>query len=68
MPHAFDDGAASFLVLLNQMGQYSLWPAFAVPPPPGWTVVNGPSSRTTCLAYVEHRWTDLRPEGSGIPR
>ncbi|ROO60557.1 MbtH protein [Micromonospora sp. Llam0] len=67
MPHAFDDEGASFLALANQMGQYSLWPAFAVPPP-GWAVVNGPSSRTDCLAYVEHQWTDLRPEGSGIPR
>ena len=67
MPHVFDDEGASFLVLLNQAGQHSLWPAFA-DPPPGWTVVTGPAPRTTCLAYVEHHWTDLRPEGSGIPR
>ncbi|GAA2529676.1 MbtH family protein [Pilimelia columellifera] len=67
MPHAFDDGGTSFLVLFNRTGQYSLWPAFAVRPPPR-TVVNGRSSRATCLAYVEHHWIDLRPEGLGTLR
>ncbi|MBX6389089.1 MAG: MbtH family protein [Frankia sp.] len=56
----FDDPDGTFLVLVNDEGQHSLWPSFAQVPA-GWTQVFGPSSRQEALDYVEANWTDLRP-------
>jgi MbtH protein len=61
MTNPFDDEAGSFLVLVNDEGQHSLWPAFAEVPE-GWTTVHGVASRQECLAFVEENWTDLRPK------
>lgn len=60
MKNPFDDEEGTFLVLRNEEGQYSLWPAFA-DVPSGWTVVHGPAGRQDCLEHVETSWTDLRP-------
>ncbi len=60
MTNPFDDDAGTFLVLTNDEGQHSLWPAFAAVPN-GWQVVMSESSRQECLAFVDERWTDLRP-------
>ena len=38
MSNPFDDTEGTFLVLVNEEGQHSLWPAFAEVPA-GWTVV-----------------------------
>jgi len=56
----FDDADGSFLILVNDENQHSLWPA-QIDVPAGWTVVFGPNGRTECLEYVERSWTDLRP-------
>jgi MbtH protein len=56
----FEDPAATYLVLVNDEGQYSLWPEFA-PVPAGWSVALPESSRDACLAYIEQHWTDMRP-------
>ena len=56
----FDDDGGTFLVLVNDEGQHSLWPAFAGVPA-GWRVAYGEADRGACLAIVEHNWTDLRP-------
>jgi MbtH protein len=56
----FDDPDGTFLVLVNDEGQHSLWPAFAEVPA-GWAVVLDRSDRESCLAYVNEHWTDLRP-------
>lgn len=56
----FDDERIQHLVLVNDEGQYSLWPQFA-PVPAGWAAVVGPTSRATCLAHIERNWTDMRP-------
>jgi MbtH protein len=61
MTNPFDNEDGSFLVLVNDEGQHSLWPAFAEVPE-GWTRVYGEASRPECLAYVEENWTDLRPK------
>ncbi|MEU1885312.1 AMP-binding protein [Micromonospora rifamycinica] len=46
-------------VVVNDEGQYSLWPADR-PVPGGWTpVFTGPVEG--CLEYVAGHWTDLRP-------
>jgi MbtH protein len=60
MTNPFDDDAGTFLVLTNDEGQHSLWPAFAEVPN-GWRVVMTESSRQECLAFVDEQWTDLRP-------
>lgn len=60
MTNPFDDTDGQFLVLVNDEGQHSLWPAFAEVPG-GWRSVYGEDSRQACLEYVEANWTDLRP-------
>ncbi|GLZ42193.1 MbtH family protein [Actinokineospora sp. NBRC 105648] len=56
----FDDENGEFHALVNTEGQYSLWPAFAEVPA-GWAVAHGNASRQSCVDYIEHHWTDLRP-------
>jgi MbtH protein len=60
MTNPFDAEDGTFLALVNDEGQYSLWPAFA-DVPAGWTVALAESSRQECLAFIEERWTDMRP-------
>jgi uncharacterized protein YbdZ (MbtH family) len=57
----FDDENGTFYALVNDEGQYSLWPTF-VPVPAGWTVQHGPDTRRACLDHIETNWTDLRPK------
>ncbi|KOG89240.1 MbtH family protein [Streptomyces varsoviensis] len=61
MTNPFDDENGSFLVLVNEENQHSLWPAFAEVPA-GWRVVFGEDIREACLAYIEENWTDMRPQ------
>lgn len=62
MSHAFDNENGRFQVLINGEEQYSLWPA-EIGVPEGWHTVLEPTDRTTCLAYIEEHWTDMRPAG-----
>ncbi|MFH9295127.1 MbtH family protein [Streptomyces sp. NPDC017520] len=61
MTNPFEDEDGAYLVLVNDEGQHSLWPAFAEVPG-GWTVAHPQDSRQACLDYVERNWTDLRPK------
>ncbi|MEV6684106.1 MbtH family protein [Streptomyces sp. NPDC051130] len=61
MTNPFDDQDGTFLVVVNNEGQHSLWPSFNEVPD-GWKPVLGESTRDAALAYVEEHWTDLRPE------
>lgn len=56
----FEDPEGTYLVLVNDENQHSLWPDFAEVPA-GWRIVHGPAARQTCLEYVETHWTDMRP-------
>jgi MbtH protein len=56
----FDDENGTFVVLVNDEDQHSLWPAFA-DVPAGWRKIFGEAGRAECLAYVEENWTDMRP-------
>ncbi|WP_449329173.1 MbtH family protein [Sphaerisporangium aureirubrum] len=56
----FDDESIRFRVLVNDEGQYSLWPAFAEVPP-GWDIRLDDAPRNDCTAYIEKHWTDMRP-------
>ncbi|MEV6380510.1 MbtH family protein [Streptomyces sp. NPDC051773] len=60
MSNPFEDPEGTYLVLVNDENQYSLWPDF-VDVPAGWRVVHGPDSRQACLEHVETNWTDMRP-------
>lgn len=60
MANPFDDPDAQFLVLVNDEGQYSLWPVFATVPA-GWAVAQQAAGRAESLAFVEAQWTDMRP-------
>ncbi|AQU65074.1 MbtH family protein [Streptomyces niveus] len=60
MTNPFDDDNATFLVLVNDEGQHSLWPVFA-DVPGGWDIAQGESSRQESLEYIEKNWTDIRP-------
>lgn len=60
MTNPFEDPDASYLVLTNDEGQHSLWPAF-VDVPAGWTVAHPEDTRQNCLDHIERNWTDMRP-------
>ncbi|WP_078315603.1 MbtH family protein [Mycobacterium sp. D16Q16] len=57
----FDDDSGSFLVLINDQEQHSLWPSFA-DAPSGWSVVYGHADRAACLEYIDEHWPDIRPK------
>lgn len=61
MSNPFEDPDGSYLVLVNDEGQHSLWPSFAEVPA-GWTVAKSEDTRQACLDYVEQNWTDMRPK------
>jgi MbtH protein len=60
MSNPFDDVDATFLVLVNDEDQFSLWPQSAAVPA-GWRIAHGPGSRQTCLTFITRSWTDMRP-------
>jgi len=60
MTNPFEDNNGTFLVLVNDENQHSLWPEFAEVPA-GWRTVFGQEQRQACLDYVEQNWTDMRP-------
>jgi MbtH protein len=57
----FEDPDGTYLVLMNDESQYSLWPAF-IEVPAGWRVVHPEDARQTCLDYIDKHWTDMRPQ------
>jgi MbtH protein len=61
MPNLLDDEVGTFLVLVNEEGQHSLWPE-GIAVPAGWNAVHRPDTRKNCLAYIKESWIDMRPE------
>ena len=61
MVNPFDDDNGEFFVLVNDEGQYSLWPTFREIPA-GWSAVGARRNRKECLDYIEEHWTDMRPK------
>ncbi|MGR6975152.1 MbtH family NRPS accessory protein [Streptomyces cynarae] len=45
-----------FLVLVNSLGRYSLWPA-DLDTPVGWPAAYGPAARAQCLAFIDRAST-----------
>lgn len=65
MADPFEIADASYLVLVNQFGQHSLWPE-AIDVPSGWQVVFG-GDRQACLDHVAVTWTDITPSRVSAP-
>jgi MbtH protein len=60
VPNPFDDQRGMFVVLINDQGQYSLWPA-ATEVPAGWSVAHEQDGRDACIEYIGKNWRDMRP-------
>ncbi|MGW4565578.1 MbtH family protein [Streptomyces sp. NPDC004561] len=61
MANPFEDKDQNYYALINEEGQYSLWPAFAEVPA-GWRIARGPKDRQACLDHINEQWTDMRPK------
>lgn len=56
----FENEDASYCVLVNHLGQHSLWPE-TIEVPSSWQVVFGSGTRQECLDYVAANWADIVP-------
>ena len=61
MTNPFEDENGIYHVLINEEGQYSLWPSF-IDVPDGWTIIHKSDSRAACLEFINRNWTDMRPK------
>ncbi|GAA3116762.1 MbtH family protein [Streptomyces echinatus] len=60
MSNPFENNDDAYLALVNDEGQYSLWPAY-LDVPAGWSIALGKAGRQECLDHIEAQWTDMRP-------
>lgn len=49
-----------YKVVVNDEGQYSIWPSDRAAPA-GWAEAGKAGTKDECLAYVDEVWTDMRP-------
>lgn len=54
------ENGVSYQVVVNDEGQYSIWPLDR-PLPLGWYAGEVSGSKETCLAHIGEVWTDMRP-------
>jgi MbtH protein len=54
------DNVSTFVVLINEEGQYSLWPK-KKSVPQGWRLAGKEGTREECCQYVDKNWVDMRP-------
>jgi MbtH protein len=55
-----DSDERLYEVVVNQEGQYSIWPADR-DNPRGWRPTGKVGTREDCLANIDCVWTDMRP-------
>lgn len=60
MTNPFENPEGGYVVLVNDEGQYSLWPSF-IEVPGGWRTVFGVAHRQACLDHINEHWVDMRP-------
>ena len=60
MTNPFDEEDGTFLILVNDEGQYSLWPS-SIEVPAGWREAGPRGTRSECSAWIDENWTDMRP-------
>jgi MbtH protein len=61
MTNPFEQADGTYMVLVNEEGQYSLWPAH-IAVPAGWTIAKDKDTRQACVEWVDQNWTDMRPK------
>jgi MbtH protein len=57
----FEDDNAEYLILVNEEGQYSLWPR-DIDVPAGWAATGPSGARQDCLRWIDANWIDMRPK------
>jgi MbtH protein len=60
MTNPFEDNDSTYIALVNDENQYSLWPE-TIEVPSGWQIAYSGGRRQDALAYIEEHWTDMRP-------
>jgi len=55
-----DDDSRTYLVVVNDEEQYSIWPD-GKDVPAGWRSVGVSGGTVDCLDHIERVWTDMRP-------
>jgi MbtH protein len=53
-------GGVTYLVVVNDEEQYSIWPS-GTEVPAGWRPVGVTGTEDECVAYVDEVWQDIRP-------
>lgn len=61
MTNPFEDADGTYLVLVNDQEQYSLWPS-TIDIPGGWRAVLDAAPRQKCVEYIDANWVDMRPK------
>lgn len=61
-----DDDSTEFTVVVNLVGQYSIWPV-GLQTPEGWTEVGKRGTKAECLDFIGTEWTDMRPSNTLPP-
>jgi MbtH protein len=54
------DDTRTYLVVLNDEEQYSIWLA-GREMPAGWRAEGTTGTKVECLAHIDEVWTDMRP-------
>ena len=54
------DDCRVYVVVVNNEGQYSIWPSNKSLPD-GWNSGGKTGSKIECLQFVNEVWTDMRP-------
>lgn len=54
------DEAATYIVVVNEEEQFSIWRADAAMAP-GWKNAGKTGTKEECLAFIKEVWTDMRP-------
>lgn len=52
----------TYLVVINDEEQYSIWPSFKNAPPAGWRCIGFEGDKAACLQLINELWTDMRPK------
>ncbi len=56
----FERDEPTFSVVVNDEGQYSIWPQYK-DVPLGWRATGFAGLKENCLSHIEVVWTDMRP-------
>ena len=61
MVNLFEDDDCAYHVLINEIGEHSIWPS-SLDVPLGWEVLLRSETRKNCLDFIETTWVDMRPK------